>query len=153
MPCTTKTKPDCYSKPKCMICGRPIAKTIKLPAGKVHLCSENECKTTFNFLINNSTPIVWAGMDDIKNHETVHPDIIAYYEKNNDVCQAIARDVEDYVWSGGTMGDIFHDALVEAGQKLEKWYVEAIPKTQLPLAISLLKSEEAKQALEKRLKS
>lgn len=138
----------------CVVCGRNVARTINLPAGKIHLCDDIDCKDTFNFLVNGrSHPIVWAGLQDVENHETCHPDILKFYENNNDVAMTIANGVNDHLWDGQTMGEMYHEALEVAGQRLEMMFVGDVDDKELPLIdINIFKTEEAKLAFEKRLK-
>jgi hypothetical protein len=65
----------------------------------------------------------------------------------------IGNGVSDHLWDGQTMGDMFHEALEVAGQRLEMMFVNDVDDKELPLiSIDMFKTEEAKAAFEKRIK-
>lgn len=142
------------AKNVCVVCGKSVKKPIKLPHGEVALCPNAFCKETFNHLVNDrSSPIMWAGLVDIGEHECAHPEAIKAYENDTDICITIANIISDYLWDGEIQGDLYHEALEEAGKKLELTYVENLKDEDLPLTdINNFKTEEAKLAFEKRLK-
>jgi hypothetical protein len=141
-------------KNKCIVCGRP-ARRIKLPAGSICLCKNRGCLDTVNLGINHSIPIAVFSMDDLGSgvHDIVDDEILDKYKSDVETVALLASDVEQYVWAGETMGEMFHSALADAGQKLELWHIENTKgKELLCIPMSMLHSEEAKQALEKKLK-
>ena len=139
-------------KNKCIVCGRR-ARRIKMPAGSLCLCKDRRCLDTVLLGINGSIPVTVFNMADLENHEVVHEEIVEAYKDDVGVVRELARDVENYIWAGETLGEMFHDALVDAGQKLEKIHIENNTGTNLlTIPMSMLHSEEAKQLLESKLK-
>jgi hypothetical protein len=138
---------------KCMICGRKIARRIKLPAGSIRLCSDQKCLDTLNHRVNDAIPVVWFSYNDLINHEVAALEVLEHKLFHNEgLVRELAEDVDDFIWGGETLGEMFHDALVEAGQKLEKNFIAAIPKKDVPLYINVeWKSDEARELYQKLL--
>jgi hypothetical protein len=92
-------------------------------------------------------------MEAMLNHEVISEEIANHFAKDFKTIKELAIDVEDYIWSGETLGDMFNEALVEAGQKLEKNYIAGLKDPALHIHLMKeLKSEEAKALFECRLK-
>jgi len=139
-------------KSKCIVCGRP-ARRIKLPAGSLCLCSRQECKDALNFNLNGSIPVAVLGPDDLIAHEVVDKEILDKYKDNAGLFGELASDVEEYIWGGVTLGELYEYAVAEAGQKLEKMHIENTKgKELLCIPMSILHSDEAKLLLEQKLK-
>jgi len=136
-----------------MICGRSIARRIKLPAGSIRLCSEQECLDTLTQKVNDAVPIVWFSSEDLYNHEVAAPEVLDNKKfLNEGLIKELANDVSNYIWGDQTLGELFGEALTEAGQKLEKNFIAAIPKKDLPCYINVeWKSKESQELYEKRL--
>lgn len=138
---------------KCMICGRKIARQIKLPAGSICLCTDQECLDTITYRINDAVPVVWFSYNDLSNHEAAAPEVLSSDRfHNEDIVRELAKDVDQFIWKGATLGKMFDEALSEAGQKLENNFIANIPKKEMPCHISVQwKSEEAREFYKKRL--
>jgi hypothetical protein len=59
-------------------------------------------------------------MQEIKDRELINETIFNFYSKDESVTSDLADDVSDYIWSGEIFGEMFHEAVVETAQKLEK---------------------------------
>jgi len=138
----------------CIVCGRKIGVKVKLPAGNIYICTDLDCKDELLLKMNdNALPIAQFDMQALIDHEVISEEIVKHFAKDFATIKRLAIDVEEYIWSGETLGEMFHEALVEAGQALEKKYVAGIPNKNLPLhSISEFKSSEAKSLFECRLK-
>jgi hypothetical protein len=87
------------------------------------------------------------------NYEVISEEIVNHFANDYKTIKELATDVEEYIWSGETLGEMFNEALVEAGQKLEKNFIVGLKDKDLPLhIINEFKSEEAKTLFECRLK-
>jgi hypothetical protein len=108
-----------------------------------------------NLGINNSIPIAVFSMSDLGSgvHDIVDDELIEKYKNDVETVALLASNVEQYVWEGVTMGEMFQSALADAGQKLELWHIENTKgKELLTIPMSMLHSDEAKLLLEKKLK-
>lgn len=108
-----------------------------------------------NLKINSSIPVAVFCINDLGPdvHGMVDQEIIDKYKNDVETIALLATDVEQYVWDGSTMGEMFESALADAGQKLELWHIENTKgKELLCIPMSMLHSEEAKQLLESKLK-
>jgi hypothetical protein len=139
---------------KCMICGRKIARKIKLPAGSINLCTDQTCLDEMNYRINEkSIPIIWFSMDDLLNHELVDFNVLNCFKGDHVIAGEIAKEVGGYIWGGETLGELFHEALEVSAATVEERFVKSLEDKQLPLIdMSILKTKEGKECLEKRLK-
>lgn len=137
----------------CIVCGRKIAREIKLPCGSIPLCTDNECKEALNYRLNDgSVPIVWFSIEDLNDHEVLDPSILKKIKKDEVKVIAAAKLMGDFIWDD-TMGDAFHTALEEVASRFEQGYVKGMKDKELPLLdIDILQSDEAKEMLETRLK-
>lgn len=147
-------------KLKCIVCGQPIAHSIKLPAGSVRLCTNQECMDEFNFRVNGFIPVVSFSLDDFINHEEnglplLNPKLIKTIVADHTdykTSAKIAVEVSDFIWAGETLGQMWHDALLASAATVEELFVKSLKDEQLPLIdMSLLHTKEGKELLEKRL--
>ena len=137
----------------CIVCGRKVAKALKFPAGNIYLCSDSECREALEYKLTSAQSIVGLDYETFTNHEAACPEAIKAFEKDGITLSQLASDVGDYIWAGETLGEIIHEAVIEAGQKLEKNWIAGMKRTDLPLVqFDSLKSDESRQLLEKRLK-
>lgn len=98
-------------------------------------------------------PIAQFNIQALVDHEVISEEIANHFATDFKSIKELAIDVEEYIWSGETLGEMFNEALVEAGQKLEKNYVTNLKDPLLHLHLMReLKSEEAKALFECRLK-
>ena len=138
----------------CIICGRKIGRETKFPGGSIYLCNDQDCKDELLLKINdNALPIAQFNMQALIDHEIISEEIVNHFAKDFKTIKELAIDVEEYIWGGETLGEMFNEALVEAGQKLEKNFIAGLKDKELPLhTLNEFKSEEAKTAFECRLK-
>ena len=140
---------------KCIVCGRDIGILYKFPAGSIYLCSDKPCLDTLNFKLNRSVPVASFDILDLEEHELIDPKIIKKYRGNEKIIRKLGLVVEQYIWSGETLGEMFHEALGEAAGELEAFYIYKLPRKALPL-ISMhddLRTNAGREALEHRLKN
>lgn len=136
---------------KCIVCGRRLAKPIKFPAGQVDVCTDYQCRDELVFRCNdNSVPVVSFSLEDLRNHEVIDEEILDHFKPA--AAMDLAPSVGDFIWGGQTLGEMLHDAIVEAGQTLEKNFVSTAKPAELVLKMDKLRSEEAIKLLEQRLK-
>jgi hypothetical protein len=95
-------------------------------------------------------PIVWLCPNDVLEDEEVSGKIAEYYEDHPEKFVGIAHANGDMMWDD-TFGELFHDAVGNAGENMEEDYVTDLPFNKLALAINDLKSEKAKQVYKDRL--
>jgi hypothetical protein len=137
----------------CIVCGRKIARAITLPAGKIYLCTESACRNELEYKLTGSISVVGLDYETLSYHEAVCPEAVEAFKKDGITLAELANDVGEYIWSGETLGEMFHAAIIEAGQKLEKNWIAHMKRTDLPLVLmESLKSDESRQLLEQRLK-
>jgi hypothetical protein len=92
-------------------------------------------------------------MQALIDHEVISEEIVNHFAKDFKTIKELAVDVEEYIWEGNALGEIFNDALVEAGQVLEKKFIVGLKDKDLPLhTLEEFKSKEAKILFEHRLK-
>jgi hypothetical protein len=147
-------------KLKCIVCGKELGgkygkgKEINLPYGSFNLCYEMKCLDKLYFQITGgSIPVVWFSLGDFTDHEIVDEKMINTISGNPNAASTIAQEVGSYIWSGEILGEMWHGALEESVSTVEKFYVEGVKDSDLPLIdVKSLKSKEAKTLLEKRLK-
>lgn len=106
------------------------------------------------FKINgNALPIAQFNLQAIIDHEVISEEIAKYFAKDFKTIRDLATEVEEHIWNGESLGKMFNEALVEAGQKLEKNFIAGLKDKELPLhTLNEFKSEEAKKLFECRLK-
>lgn len=137
----------------CIVCGRKIARAITLPAGKIYICTEKACREELEYKLTGAISVVGLDYETLNYHEAVCPEAIKHFKKCGITLAELANNVGEYIWSGETLGEMFHEAIIEAGQKLEKNWIVQMKRTDLPLVqFDSLKSDESRQLLEKRLK-
>jgi hypothetical protein len=141
-------------KLECMICGRKIARKIELPNGELNLCTDLDCLNKLNYLVNDqSIPIVWFSMNDFINHDESMEEIVKPLVGDFFIAKRLSQEVNDYIWGGETLGQIYHDALDESRASLEEFYVKRLEDRDLLLAnVNTLETDAGKLALERRLK-
>jgi hypothetical protein len=144
----------------CLVCGRKLGgkygegKHIEFLHGSFDLCYEQKCLDKLYFQITGgSIPVVWFSMGDFTDHELVDEKVIKAVSNDPEFAKEVAGEVEDFIWGGETLGEMWHEALEESVSTVEKSYVSRLKDSDLPLvAMKSLKSKDAKDLLEKRLK-
>jgi hypothetical protein len=144
----------------CIVCGQKLGgkygkgKEAKLPHGTFHLCYEMKCLNKLYFeMTGGSIPVVWFSMGDFTDHELVDEKVMKVVSGDFKVAKEIADEVESYIWGGEILGELWYNSLEESVATVEKAYVARVKDSDLPLIdINSLKSKEAKDLLEKRLK-
>lgn len=106
--------------------------------------------SSYTFLVAVEFPIVWLCPNDVLEDEEVSGKIAEYYEDHPEKFVGIAHANGDMMWDD-TFGELFHDAVGNAGENMEEDYVTDLPFNKLALAINDLKSEKAKQVYKDRL--
>ena len=137
-------------KPRCVICGRKRGtRTIKLPHGSINLCHDSRCTKSLNYKIDQSVALLWFSMDDMRDRETLAPEILNSFDNEKDM-MTLADNMEDQL-----LGDMFWDswsgAVDQVGVELEQQYVKNLKDPHMHLDVPL-KHAASKLLLEKRLK-
>lgn len=140
---------------KCIVCGRDVGILYKFPAGSIYLCTDRPCLETVTFKVNGCLPVASFDILDLENNELVDPKIIKKYKNNERVNRKLGLVVEQYIWNGETLGEMYHEALGEAAGELEAIYINELPKKELPLISmhDVLHTNAGREALEHRLKN
>jgi hypothetical protein len=134
----------------CIVCGKSCSILHKLPHGKFYMCS-GQCSRVVTQEINYAVPVVWTGLQDLLDRELITMEILEKLTPADE--RLIAGAVENYLWSGEILGEMYGDALAEGAVVAEQCYIQGIPKKMLALVnAASLKSNKAKAALEARLK-
>jgi hypothetical protein len=112
-----------------------------------------DCLQHLNYKVNaGSVPVVWFSMNDLIEHEVVDEKVIKPLNKPH-IVTSIARAISRYLWDGETLGEMWHNAMEDNINIIETLYVESVKDKNLPLIdINSLKTDDAKNFLEKRLK-
>ena len=137
----------------CIICEKRIGRKIKFPGGSIYLCNDQDCKDKLLLKINdNALPVAQFSLQEFVNHEVVSEEIVKHFANDFATIKQLAFDVEQYIWSGETLGEMYHEAIVEAGQVLEKNYIAGLKNPPLHLHLMKELKSEAKALFECRLK-
>jgi hypothetical protein len=147
-------------KSQCLICGQKLGgkygkgKHIEFPFGSFDLCYEMKCLDKLYFQITGgSIPVVWFSMGDFTDHELIDDKVMNVVSNDPEFAREVSKEVDEFIWGGETLGEMWNEALEESVPTVEKSYVARLKDSDLPLVdMNSLKSKEAKALLEKRLK-
>jgi len=145
------SRPSENTKPiKCIVCGKETEREIKLPHGKFAFCGGPDCLKTLLWKSEGALPVVWAGPQELVEHELMTPEEADLLETEDVVF--MTEKMGDYLWDG-TFGSEYNDALEYGAQVLEHRKISRCKKENLPLLVGQIKHRENQKFLDERIKN
>jgi hypothetical protein len=138
----------------CIVCGKEIEHPVKLPHGKLNLCSGSQCIRTVIWESEKSLPLVWVGVEDFKEHEMItdRTDLKELSALPAEEFGKLVDHMADYLWDDGMFGEMYNGLLEYGAQLNEYRKIDKMEKKLLPTLIGHVQFSENKKYLEERMK-
>ena len=138
---------------RCIICGKALKRSIKLPHGNLNLCTQSYCQEQLTVKINDGNmPVVWFSSEDMSRHAQLSPEAFELM-KNPSIFREVTCFVTDYLWSDDYLGELFGESIQQAARDLEALYIERADSSEIPLInMNDLIHKGSKDILQRRLK-
>ena len=135
-------------KPCCIVCGNTErAREVKLPFGTIHICY-NTCIKKLIFASEESVPLLWAGKEDLHEHELMTEAETKPLTPDDWISMADA--MSDFLWDD-FFGERYRETLAHGAVTAEYLKIKNTPKEQLPLMLEHVKDKENQEYLHERL--